>query len=225
MTLSVISKFGIDFEYDTTNVPEYSSYYIEPQKYEATEYIIEGDYSSASYMIAAAAMIPSSITIKNLYSDSMQGDKVILDIIEKMGATVKVSDTEVHIESDGQLKAFDINLENAPDLLPTVAVLMAEAEGTSVITGVEHARYKETDRVHNCAIELSNVGIEVEEMKDGLIIKGNPTGGVVNSHLDHRMVMAFYVLGLKTGNITIKDAACYDVSFPNFLDVMNEISE
>ena len=225
MTLSVISKFGIDFEYDTTNVPEYSSYYIEPQKYEATEYIIEGDYSSASYMIAAAAMIPSSITIKNLYSDSMQGDKVILDIIEKMGATVKVSDTEVHIESDGQLKAFDINLENAPDLLPTVAVLMSEAEGTSVITGVEHARYKETDRVHNCAIELSNVGIEVEEMKDGLIIKGNPTGGVVNSHLDHRMVMAFYVLGLKTGNITIKDAACYDVSFPNFLDVMNEISE
>ncbi len=225
MTLSVISKFGIDFEYDTTNVPEYSSYYIEPQKYEATEYIIEGDYSSASYMIAAAAMIPSSITIKNLYSDSMQGDKVILDIIENMGATVKVSDTEVHIESDGQLKAFDINLENAPDLLPTVAVLMAEAEGTSVITGVEHARYKETDRVHNCAIELSNVGIEVEEMKDGLIIKGNPTGGVVNSHLDHRMVMAFYVLGLKTGNITIKDAACYDVSFPNFLDVMNEISE
>lgn len=225
MTLSVISKFGIDFEYDTTNVPEYSSYYIEPQKYEATEYIIEGDYSSASYMIAAAAMIPSSITIKNLFSDSMQGDKVILDIIEKMGATVKVSDTEVHIESDGQLKAFDINLENAPDLLPTVAVLMAEAEGTSVITGVEHARYKETDRVHNCAIELSNVGIEVEEMKDGLIIKGNPTGGVVNSHLDHRMVMAFYVLGLKTGNIIIKDAACYDVSFPNFLDVMNEISE
>ncbi|RAP45299.1 3-phosphoshikimate 1-carboxyvinyltransferase [uncultured Methanosphaera sp.] len=225
MTLSVISKFGIDFEYDTTNVPEYSSYYIEPQKYEATEYIIEGDYSSASYMIAAAAMIPSSITIKNLYSDSMQGDKVILDIIEKMGATVKVSDTEVHIESDGQLKAFDINLENAPDLLPTVAVLMAEAEGTSVITGVEHARYKETDRVHNCALELSNVGIEVEEMKDGLIIKGNPTGGVVNSHLDHRMVMAFYVLGLKTGNVTIKDAACYDVSFPNFLDVMNEISE
>ena len=225
MTLSVISKFGIDFEYDTTNVPEYSSYYIEPQKYEATEYIIEGDYSSASYMIAAAAMIPSSITIKNLYSDSMQGDKIILDIIEKMGATVNVSDTEVHIESDGQLKAFDINLENAPDLLPTVAVLMAVAEGTSVITGVEHARYKETDRVHNCALELSNVGIDVEEMKDGLIIKGNPTGGVVNSHLDHRMVMAFYVLGLKIGNITIKDAACYDVSFPKFLDVMNEISE
>ena len=102
---------------------------------------------------------------------------------------------------------------------------MAAADGTSKISGVEHARFKETDRVHNCAIELENVGVEVEEFQDGIIIKGNPTGGVVNSHLDHRMVMAFYVLGLKIGNITIKDAACYDISFPNFLEVMHKISQ
>ncbi|MCD7781439.1 MAG: 3-phosphoshikimate 1-carboxyvinyltransferase [Methanosphaera sp.] len=225
MTLSVMSKFGIDFEYDTTNVPEYSSYYIENQTYESTEYTIEGDYSSASYILAVAAMIPSSITIKNLYKDSMQGDKIIVDIISKMGATVEVHDDYIHIESDGNLKAFDINLSNAPDLLPTVAVLMAQAEGTSRITGVEHARYKETDRVHNCAIELENVGVDVEEHRDGLIIKGQPTGGTIDSHLDHRMVMAFYVLGLKIGNIKIKDAACYDISFPNFIEVMDSISK
>ncbi len=225
MTLSVISKFGIDFEYDTTNVPEYSSYYIEPQKYECADYTIEGDYSSASYMIAAAAMIPSSITIKNLYEDSMQGDKLIVDIVRKMGAKVTVSDTEIHIENDGNLKAFDIDLADAPDLLPTVAVLMAAAEGSSTITGVEHARFKETDRVHNCAVELKNVGMDVEELQDGLIIKGKPTGGQVNSYLDHRMVMAFYVLGLKIGNITIRDAACYDISFPNFLEIMDQISQ
>lgn len=225
MTLSVMSKFGITFEYDTTNVPEYSSYYIEPQKYEATEYTIEGDYSSSSYLIAAAAMLPSDIIIKNLYADSMQGDKIILDIVEKMGANVEISDNEVHITSDGNLKAYDINLENAPDLLPTVAVLMAQADGTSVISGVEHARYKETDRVHNCAIELENVGVEVEENIDGIVIKSKPTGGTVDSHLDHRFVMAFYVLGLKIGNINIKDAACYDVSFPNFLELMNQITK
>ncbi|WP_455646114.1 3-phosphoshikimate 1-carboxyvinyltransferase [Methanosphaera sp.] len=225
MTLDVMSKFGIEFEYDTTNVPEYSSYYIEPQTYECADYTIEGDYSSASYILAAAAMIPSKITIKNLYKESMQGDKVIVDIIQKMGAKVEIMDSEIHIESDGNLKAFDINLENAPDLLPTVAVLMAQAEGTSKITGVEHARFKETDRVHNCAIELENVGVEVEELRDGIIIKGNPTGGYVDSHMDHRMVMAFYVLGLKIGHITIKDAACYDISFPNFLEVMNKITE
>ncbi|RAP53519.1 MAG: 3-phosphoshikimate 1-carboxyvinyltransferase [Methanosphaera sp. rholeuAM270] len=225
MTLSVISKFGIDFEYDTTNHPEYSSYYIEPQKYECTEYTIEGDYSSASYILAAASMIPSDLTIKNLYADSMQGDKIIVDIIRKMGAHVTVNESEIHIKSDGNLKAFDIDLSNAPDLLPTVSVLMAQAEGSSKITGVEHARFKETDRVHNCAIELENVGVEVEELQDGLVINGNPSGGFVDSHMDHRMVMAFYVLGLKIGNISIKDASCYDVSFPDFLDVMNNICE
>lgn len=225
MTLSVINKFGINFEYDTSNVPEYSSYYIEPQTYECAEYTIEGDYSSASYILAVAAMLPSDIIIQNLYKDSMQGDKIIVEIIEKMGADVKVEDTQIHIKSTGNLKAFDINLENAPDLLPTVAILMAQAEGTSIISGVEHARFKETDRVHNCAIELKNVGVDVEELQDGLIIKGNPTGGCVDSHLDHRMVMAFYVLGLKIGNIQIKDASCYDISFPNFLDVMNTISK
>ena len=225
MTLSVISKFGIDFEYDTTNQPEYSSYYIEPQKYECTDYTIEGDYSSASYIIAAASMINSDITIKNLYKDSMQGDKIIVDIVEKMGAKITTKENEIHIQSDGKLKAFDVDLSNAPDLLPTVAVLMAQAEGTSKITGVEHARFKETDRVHNCAVELENVGMEVEELKDGLIIKGKATGGMVDSHLDHRMVMAFYVLGMKIGNISIKDATCYDVSFPNFLEVMEKISE
>lgn len=225
MTLSVISKFGIDFEYDTTNQPEYSSYYIEPQKYECTDYTIEGDYSSASYIIAAASMINSDITIKNLYKDSMQGDKIIVDIVQKMGANITTKENEIHIQSNGRLKAFDIDLSNAPDLLPTVAVLMAQAEGTSKITGVEHARFKETDRVHNCAIELENVGVEVEELKDGLIIKGKATGGMVDSHLDHRMVMAFYVLGMKIGNISIKDATCYDVSFPNFLEVMEKISE
>lgn len=225
MTLSVISNFGIEFEYDTTNIPEYSSYYIEPQKYECADYTIEGDYSSASYMIAAASMLPSKITIKNLYADSMQGDKIIIDIVERMGARVSRDESSVTIESDGNLNAFDIDLSNAPDLLPTVAVLMAVADGESHITGVEHARFKETDRVHNCAIELENVGLNVEELRDGLVIRGMPKGGFVDSHMDHRMVMAFYVLGLKIGDVKIKDASCYDVSFPNFLELMDEITK
>lgn len=224
MTLDIIKKFGIEYEYDTKNVPEYSSYYIEPQKYEATNYTIEGDYSSASYIIAAAAMIPSKITIKNMYRDSMQGDKVIVSIIEQMGAKVKVNDTTIEIESEGKLNPIDIDLSNAPDLLPTVAVLTAVADGTSHITGVEHARYKETDRVRNCAVELTNAGVQVEELQDGLIITGGASGGIIESHYDHRLVMAFYILGLKTGNIKIKNAACYDVSFPNFLEVIREIT-
>jgi 3-phosphoshikimate 1-carboxyvinyltransferase len=169
-------------------------------------------------------MLPSKITIKNLYRDSMQGDKLILDIVEKMGAKVTRDDSSVTIESDGNLESFDVDLSDAPDLLPTVAVLMATANGESRITGVVHARFKETDRVHNCAVELENVGLDVEELRDGLIIRGTPKGGFVDSHMDHRMVMAFYVLGLKIGDVKIKDASCYDVSFPNFLEVMDEIT-
>lgn len=225
MTLSVIKHFGIEFEYDTTNVPEYSSYYIEPQKYECADYTIEGDYSSASYMIALAAMMPGKVTIENLYKDSMQGDKIIVDIVRQMGAKVTQTETTLTVDGDGSLDAFDIDLGDAPDLLPTVAILMATANGTSHITGVEHARFKETDRVHNCAIELENVGVDVEELRDGLIIKGSPTGGTVDSHMDHRMVMAFYILGLKIGDVKIKNANCYDVSFPNFLEVMNDITK
>jgi len=225
MTLSVIKHFGIEFEYDTTNVPEYSSYYIEPQKYECADYTIEGDYSSASYMIALAAMMPGKVTIENLYKDSMQGDKIIVDIVRKMGAKVTQTEPTLTVDGDGNLEAFDIDLGDAPDLLPTVAILMATANGTSHITGVEHARFKETDRVHNCAIELENVGVDVEELRDGLIIKGSPTGGTVDSHMDHRMVMAFYILGLKIGDVKIKNANCYDVSFPNFLEVMNDITK
>ncbi|RAP50395.1 MAG: 3-phosphoshikimate 1-carboxyvinyltransferase [Methanosphaera sp. rholeuAM74] len=224
MTLSVMEEFGIEYEYDTTNTPEYSSYYIEPQRYECTNYSIEGDYSSASYMIALAAMLPSDITIKNLYRDSMQGDKYIIDIIRSMGAVVDVADDYIRIRSDGKLSAVDVDLSNAPDLLPTVSVLMAQADGTSRITGVEHARFKETDRVHNCALELGNVGVNVEELRDGLVISGSASGGYVDSHMDHRLVMAFYVLGLKIGHVKIKDASCYDVSFPNFLEVMDEIT-
>lgn len=224
MTLSVIKHFGIEFEYDTTNVPEYSSYYIEPQKYECADYTIEGDYSSSSYMIALAAMLPGRVTIENLYKDSMQGDKLIVDIVERMGAEITQSETSLTIDGDGHLEAFDIDLSDAPDLLPTVAILMATADGTSHISGVEHARFKETDRVHNCATELENVGVNVEELQDGLIISGTATGGMVDSHLDHRMVMAFYVLGLKVGNINIKNASCYDISFPNFLEVMDKLT-
>ena len=154
----------------------------------------------------------------------MQGDKIIVDIVEKMGAKVTRDDSSVTIESDGNLKAFDIDLSNAPDLLPTVAVLMALADGESTISGVEHARFKETDRVHNCALELENVGLDVEELRDGITIKGTAKGGFVDSHMDHRMVMAFYVLGLKVGDVKIKDASCYDVSFPNFLEIMDEIT-
>lgn len=219
MTLDTMKEFGVNVDYNANS----NLFHVEPQKYKGTEYTVEGDYSSASYIIAAAAALNSNLTIKNLNPNSKQGDREILDIVKKMGCEVNLNDYEIEVKGQRELQGIDVELKNTPDLLPTVAALGAMANGTTNISGVEHARYKETDRIHNCALELSKLGVSVKEKKDGLIIKGGAHSGVVDSHNDHRLVMALYLIGLKVGGVKIKNASVYDVSFPNFIDVMDKI--
>lgn len=222
MTLDIMEKFGVKVDYDKTG----SSFHVDPQKYKGRDYTVEGDYSSASYLVAAASILESDLTIKNLFSDSKQGDKIILDVVKNMGTKLKLKSDEVKINGHGKLQGVDVDLHNAPDLLPTVAALGALAQGTTRIYGVEHARYKETDRIRTCAVELSKLGVLLEERRDGLVIHGgNSTihGGVVNSHNDHRLVMALYLIGLKVGDVKISNASVYDVSFPGFPETMKKI--
>jgi 3-phosphoshikimate 1-carboxyvinyltransferase len=220
MTLDLMEKFKVKVDYERTE----KSFHIEPQTYRSLDYTVEGDYSSASYIIAAASSLNSEITVQNLMKDSKQGDKLILDIVKDMGSEVKVKNNEVKIHGHGRLDGIEVNLQNAPDLLPTVAALGAMAKGTTRIKGVEHARYKETDRIHTCALELSKLGVSLSEEDDGLVIKGGVNGGVVKSHMDHRLAMAFYIIGLKVGNIVIEDASVYNVSFPEFPSIMNNLT-
>jgi 3-phosphoshikimate 1-carboxyvinyltransferase len=220
MTLDIMKKFKVDVNYDRAG----KSFHIEPQIYRSRDYSVEGDYSSASYLIAAAASLNSDLTVQNLPNNSKQGDKQILEIVKDMGSEVKVKNNEVKIQGQGILKGIEVNLQNAPDLLPTVAALGAMAEGTTTIKGVEHARFKETDRIHTCAIELSKLGVSVTEKSDGLIIRGGVHGGVVKSNMDHRLAMAFYIIGLKVGNIIIEDASVYNISFPNFPEIIQKLT-
>ncbi len=219
MTTDVMEKFGVIPDYDKEN----NFFHINPQTYKSRDYTIEGDYSSASYIVGAAAALEGDVRIRNLFKDSKQGDKQILDIIKKMGAEVKFKNDEVIIRGHGELNGVEVNLENAPDLLPTVAALGAVSRGVTKITNVEHARFKETDRIHTCALELSKLGVQLEELKDGLLIKGGAKGGVVTSHGDHRLVMALSLVGLKVGNVKIENASVYDVSFPNFPEGMRKL--
>lgn len=220
MTLDLMEKFRVKVDYER----EENSFHIDPQNYRSVDYTVEGDYSSASYIIAAAASLNSNVTIENLIKDSKQGDKVILDIVKDMGADVKVKNNEVNIQGHGSLNGIEVNLQNAPDLLPTVAALGAMAEGTTSITGVEHARFKETDRIHTCAIELAKLGVSLKEEDDGLTLSGGVGGGVVKSHMDHRLAMAFYIIGLKVGKLRIEDASVYKVSFPDFPEIMKNLT-
>lgn len=218
MTRDIMQKFGVETKYDSKE----NKFIIEPSNYIAKDYTVEGDFSSASYPIAATAILGGELTIRNLFKDSKQGDKFILDIISQMGVEVITKKNLVIIKSNGQLDGIDVDLSNSPDLLPTMAALGSLANGYTNITGVEHARFKETDRIMTCAKELKKLSVDVTENPDGLTIKGGVKSGIVKSHNDHRLVMALSLIGLKTG-IKICDAESYSVSFPDYPKVMSNL--
>ena len=232
MTLDIMKHFGVnvhagyylkhedcDKDYQNCRIDEFK---IKKQNYIGCDYTVEGDFSSASYLLALIAINGGKAIIKNLFANSKQGDKLILNILQKMGAKITCGEDYVEIESDGKLKAIDINLSNAPDLLITVAVLAAMAEGTSNISGVAHARVKETDRIDTTCRELEKLNCKLIEREDGMSITGGVTSGVVDSHKDHRLAMAFSLIGLKH-DIQIIDGEVFDVSFPNFIESMSEL--
>ena len=232
MTLDIMRKFGVkslrgyylkheacDKEHQSCRIDEFK---VKKQDYVACDYTVEGDYSSASYLLALIAINGGKAKIKNLFRDSKQGDKYIVDILQKMGATIIRGEDYVEIASNGDLKAIDVNLSNAPDLLITVAVLAAMAEGTTNITGVAHARVKETDRIDTTCRELEKLGCKLVEHEDGMSITGGVSSGVVDSHGDHRLAMAFSLIGLKH-DIEITNGEVFDVSFPNFIEAMAEL--
>ena len=232
MTLDIMRKFGVktlsgyylkhescDKEYQGCRIDEFI---VRKQDYVACDYTVEGDYSSASYLLALIAINGGKAKIKNLFRDSKQGDKYILDILQKMGATIIRGEDYVEIASSGNLKAIDVDLSNAPDLLITVAVLAAMAEGTTNITGVAHARVKETDRIDTTCRELEKLDCKLTEREDGMSITGGVASGVVDSHGDHRLAMAFSLIGLKH-DIEITNGDVFDVSFPNFIEAMAEL--
>ena len=232
MTLDIMRKFGVrpikiyylkhdncDKEVKSCKIDEFK---VMKQDYVACDYTVEGDYSSASYLLSLIAINGGKAKIKNLFRDSKQGDKVILDILQQMGATIVRGEDYVEIASNGNLKAIDVDLSNAPDLLITVAVLAAMAEGTTNITGVAHARGKETDRIDTTCRELEKLGCKLTEYEDGMSITGGVGSGVVDSHGDHRLAMAFSLIGLKH-DIQITNGEVFDVSFPNFIEAMSEL--
>ena len=232
MTVDIMRKFGVkvlkgyylkhedcDKEIQGCRIDEYK---VNKQNYVACDYTVEGDYSSASYLLALVAINGGKARIQNLFRNSKQGDKFILDILQQMGAVIVRGEDYVEISSDGNLQAIDVDLSNAPDLLITVAVLAAMAEGTTNITGVAHARVKETDRIDTTCRELEKLGCKLVERPDGMSITGGVTSGVVDSHGDHRLAMAFSLIGLEH-DIKITNGEVFDVSFPNFIETMAEL--
>jgi 3-phosphoshikimate 1-carboxyvinyltransferase len=194
------------------------------QRYRADEYTVPGDFSSVSYLLAAGALAGESVTVAGAYP-SAQGDQAIVDILDRMGATVTWDREAGELTvSRSDLTGIEVSVADTPDLLPTIAVLGAAADGTTTITDCEHVRYKETDRVAAMAETLDQMGATVEEQAATLVVHGGESdlqGATLDGRDDHRVVMALSVAGLVAdGTTTVTGADHVDVSFPDFFDTL-----
>lgn len=198
------------------------------QNYALGDYFIPGDFSSASYLLAAGALIPGAdITVAGLFP-SAQGDSAIAEILENAGADISWDRENgiIHVSNDGKrLKGIEWDAGKTPDLVPTLAVLGAFSDGEMKITNAAHVRFKETDRLKAMATELSKLGAVVEETADGLIISGEKSrkkmkGTAVHGWDDHRIVMSLFIAGMMIGETTIDTAESVRISYPDFFEDM-----
>jgi len=220
MTLGVMEDFGID-----VRDLDQEGFRVPPGIYRGRDYGVEGDYSSASYFFALAAMTGTGIAVSNLNPDSRQGDARMLEIVEGMGAAVAIGKDAIEVRGQ-ELEGTEVDLSDAPDLLPPVAAVAAKAKGTTRITNVAHARFKESDRIAACATELRKLGAEIEEKKNGLVIRGTERlkGAEVRSYQDHRVAMALAVAGAAAeGTTRIEDGECVDISYPGFYGALKNL--
>jgi 3-phosphoshikimate 1-carboxyvinyltransferase len=216
LTIEMMGEFGIDVGQSD------GQYVVEPgQSYLPRELRISGDYSSGSFPMTAAAITGSTIEVQGLRANSHQADEAFLTILKDMGCEVSRRNESVEIEG-GNLVGIDIDLSNSPDLLPPVSILASVANGPSSIGGVEHARFKESDRIESLYQELRRVGIRVAQQRDGLSFRGGdrPTGQEIFARGDHRLAMAFAVLGMVSEGLIVRGASCFDVSYPCFYQDM-----
>ncbi|MDW7726115.1 MAG: 3-phosphoshikimate 1-carboxyvinyltransferase [Candidatus Methanoperedens sp.] len=218
ITLDMMKKAGAEIT-DTG-----TSYTIEPgQKLNLKSYRVPGDFSSASFIIAAGALC-GDVTVKDMFP-SGQGDSALVGILGKMGADISWNQKKGEVKvSKSKLQGITVDVGKTPDLVPILAVLGAAAEGTMVIKNAEHVRYKETDRLHAMAVELKKMGVDITEEKDMLVIKGGKMNGAkVHGWNDHRVVMSLAVAGMVAGKTTVDTVESVGISYPGFFDDVKKL--
>ncbi|MCE0766393.1 3-phosphoshikimate 1-carboxyvinyltransferase [Pseudonocardia kujensis] len=214
MTVAMLREAGVGVDDAEPN-----TWRVEPGPIAAREWAVEPDLSNASVFLAAAAVTGGEVTVVGWPAASTQPGVEILEVLERMGATVTASDAGMTVAGPDRLRGVDVDLHEASELTPTVAALAALAEGPSVIRGVAHIRGHETDRLAALRTELGALGGAVTETDDGLeirparLIAGERPWG---AYADHRMATAGAILGLVVPGIRIDDVTCTDKTIPDF---------
>ena len=197
------------------------------QTYKPCDCRVPGDFSSAAFLLAAAAITNSKVQVNDLDNKSAQGDKAILGILKQMGVAGKVCENSVEIDGTGsQLKPLSINTKNIPDLVPVCAVLACYAKGSSKINGAQRLRLKESDRLSSLYLELRKMGVQIDVDASSLTVKGSCAlhSAVIDPHNDHRIAMACSVAALGAeGETTIQNAECVRKSYPQFFTHLRQI--
>lgn len=218
MTIDCLKKFGIRVAVS----PAMSDFRVSQQDYHPADFSVEGDWSQASYLLALGALC-GEVVVTGLNAESFQGDRVILSLLQKMGARLSVRRSSVMVQKS-RLHGINADMTDCIDLLPTMAILAAVADGESRFSGIKGARLKECNRVEAIRQELQKTGVRVHEEEDLLAIVGGQSHGVViDSHADHRMAMAFGVLGTALGDTVITGAESVEKTYPEFWKALSEL--
>lgn len=230
MTLSIMRDFGVDVARDG-----YQSFFIPVTGYKmqgidselpTCNYPIESDASAASYFFAAPAICGGTIEVENISRRSVQGDIRFLDVLIKMGCAVTETDHSITVRGATSIAGVDVDMNDIPDTAQTLAAIAPFASSPTRIRGIASARVKESDRVHATCVELTRLGVRVDEHEDGMTIypcaKFIPAS--IQTYNDHRMAMAFSLIGLRFDGVTIENPSCVSKTFPNFFEIFKRLS-
>jgi 3-phosphoshikimate 1-carboxyvinyltransferase len=232
MTIAIMQDFGVEVErsgYQFFSIPlaNYELRNLRPSTFnlQPSTYPIESDASAASYFFAAPAICGGIVRVENISRNSKQGDIAFLDVLQQMGCTVAETDNCLLVTGHSDLRGVDIDMRDIPDTAQTLAAIAPFASSPTRIRGIASARVKETDRVSATCAELKRLGVQVEEHEDGMTIYPCQTFKPANiqTYNDHRMAMAFSLIGLRFNGVTIENASCVSKTFPNFFDVLETL--
>lgn len=223
ITLHIMAQFGVEVENNS-----YQNFVVKGgQQYQAPgNFLVEGDASSASYFLAAAAIKGGEIKVTGIGKNSIQGDIQFADALEKMGAQIEWGDDYILCRK-AELNGIDMDYNHIPDAAMTIATTALFAKGTTAIRNVYNWRVKETDRLAAMATELRKVGAIVEEGEDYIIVEPveKLTHAVIDTYDDHRMAMCFSLVALSDTPVTINDPKCTSKTFPDYFDKLAGLSQ
>jgi 3-phosphoshikimate 1-carboxyvinyltransferase len=221
LTLSLMQHAGIKMKINPEEISFSGNQFYQPMNTK-----VEGDFSSAGYFLVGAAITGGKVKCKNINPDSVQGDKVILDILKNCGAKLTAHSDYIELQAANELSGLDMDMQNYPDLVPTIAVMCLFAQGKSCLRNILILRFKESDRIRAIIENIHRLGGHATLNGPDLIIKpGKLKGAELETYSDHRIAMSFAIAGLRIPGIKIINPSCVHKSYPDFWTHLEQLSK